>query len=71
MDNTFRADDPAEVHRRRGQLGPTIEANAFKFDQAANWKDWVAVLGIRMSRLRHLFGNGINIVFLGGNVHYL
>ena len=55
MDSLARPDNATEAERkRRRRTSPTVEFACYKLDQCAMWKEWVAVLGIRLKGLRNL-----------------
>ena len=52
-DASSRPDNAAELIRKTWDA-PRLEVRPYKLDEAANWKAWVAMLGIRVKGLRCL-----------------
>ncbi|CAK9032211.1 unnamed protein product, partial [Durusdinium trenchii] len=50
-DTSSRPDNAAELIRKTWDA-PRLEVRPYKLDEAANWKAWVAMLGIRVKGLR-------------------
>eukprot|EP00435_Cladocopium_sp_Y103_P043291 s1803_g12.t1 len=51
LDGSTRSEVPAERQRAWQKLGQ-VHCEAFKLDEAADWKQWVSMLGIRVKGLR-------------------
>lgn len=55
MDSLARPNDAGEAERKRYKKGAArVDFECYKLDQCAQWKTWVAVLGIRLKGLRDL-----------------
>ena len=54
MDSLARPDNASEAERKRRRRDANkVEFACYKLEQCAPWKEWVAVLGIRLKGLRH------------------
>ena len=53
LDSAGRPQDEGERIRKRRKVSQ-IDCRAYKLDEAADWKAWVAMLGVRVKGLRHL-----------------
>ena len=51
LDGSTRPEDPAERQRAWRKLGQ-VHSEAFKLDEAADWKQWVSMLGVWVKGLR-------------------
>jgi hypothetical protein len=51
LDGSTRPEDPAERQRAWQKVGK-VHSEAFKLDEAADWKHWVRMLGVRVKGLR-------------------
>lgn len=50
LDSSGRPDWEAEQLRKQRKV-PTVDCEAFKLDQVADWKAWAAMLGVRLKGL--------------------
>ena len=70
MDSLARPENAGELERKRHKSDAArVDFQAYKLDQVAPWKEWVAMLGIRLkglrslAKLKHFFAFQLKLTF--------